>query len=453
MKRVGIVQSTAAAQPLPLSLRVVSRSIKSIAPDPNNARRHPPKQIQQLAASIATFGFIVPVLIDRSDRVISGHGRVLAAETLGLTEVPTIRIDHLSEPERRAFQIADNELSTHAEWDSNFLAEQFAILSEADLDFDIEVTGFELPVIDLLVQGRAETHVERDRDDDVVETGPMVSRIGDVWRLGPHRISCGSALDPETYAAVMGADRATMIFSDPPWNVPVQGHMGGLGKRKHRPFVQAAGEMSNVEFSAFIRGAYMQMVRYSIDGSLHYIATDWRHLRTFLEAGDDLYTEVKNLCVWNKGSGAMGSQYRSQFELFVLFKAGRAPHINNVQLGRFGRTRTNVWDYPGMNSFARASEEGNLLDLHPSVKPVALVADAILDASNRGDIVLDPFLGSGSTLIAAERTGRVARGIELDPTYVDVAIRRYQRLTKRAAVHATIPCTFDELAEQRGGAA
>jgi hypothetical protein len=208
--------------------------------------------------------------------------------------------------------------------------------------------------------------------------------------------------------------------------------------------------MSDAEFSAFARGAYTLIVRYSVDGSLHYVASDWRHVRTFLEAGDGLFTEFKNLCVWNKGTGAMGSHYRSQHELFLLFKAGTAAHINNVQLGRFGRTRTNVWDYPGMNSFARESEEGNLLDLHPSVKPVALVADAIMDASHRGDIVLDPFLGSGSTLIAAERTGRIARGIDLDPGYVDVAIRRWQRMTHRAAVHAELNVTFDELAEQEG---
>lgn len=452
MKDPRLKVASPLAHSIASSLRVVVRPIETLTPDPKNARRHPSKQIQQLAASIAAFGFIVPVLIDRHDRVVSGHGRLLAAGELGITEVPTIRIDHLNDAERRAFQIADNELTTHAEWDEDLLAEQLSILSATDLDFDIEVTGFELPVIDLMIQRRAET-LEPDQDDDVVEGGPAVSRIGDVWLLGPHRVACGSALDPATYSALMGADRATMVFTDPPWNVPVQGHIGGLGKRKHREFIQASGEMSDAEFRVFVRDAYALMVRFSVDGSLHYVACDWRHVRTFLEAGDGLYAEVKNLCVWNKGTGSMGSQYRSQFELFILFKAGKAPHINNIQLGRFGRTRTNVWDYPGMNSFARESDEGNLLDLHPSVKPVALVADAILDATHRGDIVLDPFLGSGSTVIAAERTGRIARGVELDPSYVDVVVRRYQRLTKRAVVHATIPCTFDELAEQCGGAA
>jgi DNA modification methylase len=449
MKDPRLKVATSAAHSIASSLRIVMRPIETLTPDPKNARRHPPKQVRQLAASIATFGFIVPVLVDRHDRVVSGHGRLLAARELGITEVPTIRIDHLSDAERRAFQIADNELTTHAEWDEVLLAEQLSILSATDLDFDIEVTGFELPAIDLLLQGNAEKSASADPDDAPVESGPAVSRAGDIWQLGQHRVACGSALDVATYAELMGSDRATMVFSDPPWNLPIQGHVGGLGKRKHREFIQGSGEMTDDEFARFIRDAYALMVRYSVDGSLHYIATDWRHLRTFLEAGDGLYTEVKNLCVWNKGTGSMGSQYRSQHELFVLFKSGTAPHVNNIQLGRFGRTRTNVWDYPGMNSFARASEEGNLLDLHPSVKPVALVADAILDASHRGDLVLDPFLGSGSTLIAAERTGRVCRGIELDPAYVDVAVRRWERASGRSARHATLPLTFSEVQEMR----
>ena len=433
----------------PSKLAVSYASLGSLVPDPSNPRLHSEKQLQQLERSIATFGFTVPILIDEKNRVLAGHGRLAAARRRGMDVVPVIRVSHLTDAQKRAYLIADNKLAMQASWDDALLAEQFAALAEVEIDFSLDVTGFELPEIDLIVQGASGT-AQPDPDDVPMVPAPVVSRVGDVWQLGPHRIVCGSALDSATYSALMGADRATMIFTDPPWNVPVQGHVGGLGKRKHREFVQASGEMSDSEFAQFLRAAYVLMVRYSVDGSLHFVACDWRHVRTFLEAGDGLFAEFKNLCVWNKGTGAMGSHYRSQHELFLLFKVGTAAHINNVQLGRFGRTRTNVWDYPGMNSFARESEEGNLLDLHPSVKPVALVADALMDASHRGDIVLDPFLGSGSTLIAAERTGRIARGIDLDPGYIDVAIRRWQRKTHRAAIHVGLNVTFDELAEQEG---
>jgi hypothetical protein len=212
----------------------------------------------------------------------------------------------------------------------------------------------------------------------------------------------------------------------------------------------ASGEMTEAEFTAFLTEACTLLAHYTVEGALIYIFQDWRHMGELLAAGRTAFTEFKNLCVWDKGIGGMGSQYRSQHELVFVFKHGTTSHRNNIQLGQYGRYRTNVWKYPGVNSFARATDEGNLLALHPTVKPVALVADAILDASGRGDIVLDAFLGSGTTLIAAERTGRVCHGLELDPHYVDVLIRRWQALTGQRARHAGTGTLFDDLSTKGG---
>jgi len=251
---------------------------------------------------------------------------------------------------------------------------------------------------------------------------------------------------------LMGKERAAMVFVDPPYNVPIDGHASGLGAIHHRSFPMASGEMDRSEFTAFLRQAFRNLAAFSIDGSLHYICMDWRHLAELLAAGRDIYDELKNLCVWVKDNGGMGSLYRSQHELVFVFKQGSGSHRNNVQLGQFGRNRSNVWHYPGANSFARCGEEGNLLALHPTVKPVAMVADAILDCSARGEIVLDAFLGSGTTLIAAERTGRRCCGLELDAGYVDTIIRRWQVLTGGNACHAASGRRFDDLACEAEGA-
>ena len=278
--------------------------------------------------------------------------------------------------------------------------------------------------------------------------GPPISKIGDLWLLGRHRVLCGNALDPAAFAALMGEERAAMVFTDPPYNVPIDGHASGLGAIHHRPFPMASGEMDGAEFTAFLGQAFRNLAAFSVDGSLHYICMDWRHVEELLAAGRDVYGELKNLCVWVKDNAGMGSLYRSQHELVFVFKHGRNGHRNNVQLGQFGRNRSNVWQYPGANSFARCGEEGNLLALHPTVKPVAMVADAILDCSARGDIVLDAFLGSGTTVIAAERTGRRCYGLELDPAYVDTIIRRWQALTGGSARHAVSGRSFDDLARE-----
>ena len=275
-----------------------------------------------------------------------------------------------------------------------------------------------------------------------------ISKLEDIWILGRHRLLCGTALASAAFAALMGDERGAMVFTDPPYNVAIDGHASGLGAIHHRPFPMASGEMDGAEFTAFLRQALGNLAAVSVNGSLHYICMDWRHIGELLTAGRDVYDELKNLCVWVKDNGGMGSLYRSQHELVFVFKHGRKGHRNNVQLGQFGRNRSNIWNYPGANSFSRCGEEGNLLALHPTVKPVAMVADAILDSSARGDIVLDAFLGSGTTLIAAERTARRCYGLELDPAYVDTAVRRWQALTGRSAHHALSGRSFDDLARE-----
>jgi DNA modification methylase len=436
---------------LMLRMLIVYWAIDQLKPDLANPRHHSSKQIRQIANSIETFGFNVPILIDRDGKVIAGHGRLLACRLLGITEVPTLCLDHLTPAQARAFMIADNRLTEIAVWDDQLLAQQLKDLSLLGLDFNIEVTGFEMAEIDLRI---ASLEDRPERDDDPADilpklpAGPPISKIGDLWLLGSHHVLCGNALDPTAFAALMVEERAAMVFTDPPYNVPIDGHASGLGAIHHRPFPMASGEMDRPEFTDFLGQAFGNLAAFSIDGALHYICMDWRHVQELLTAGRKPYGEPKNLCVWVKDNCGMGSLYRSQHELVFVFKYGRQGHRNNIQLGQFGRNRSNVWRYPGANSFARCGEEGNLLALHPTVKPVAMIADAILDCSARGDIVLDAFLGSGTTVIAAERSGRRCYGLELDPAYVDTVVRRWQALTGGNARHAVSGRNFDDLARE-----
>jgi DNA modification methylase len=432
-------------------LEIISRPRAELKPDLANPRQHSKKQIQQIAESIRVFGFNVPILVDRDGHVIAGHGRLLACRELGMDEVPTLCLDHLTPTQARAFRIADNKLTENATWDNRLLAEQLRDLSLSGLDFDIEVTGFEMGEIDLRIASLEDTPAAGSDPADIlpeISAPPPVSKIGDLWLLGRHRVLCGNALDPEAFTALMGAERAAMVFTDPPYNVPIEGHASGLGTIHHRPFPMASGEMNEAEFAAFLGQACRNLAAFSTAGSLHYISMDWRHLEVLLVVGREAYGELKHVCVWVKDNAGMGSLYRSQHELVLVFKQRGGPHRNNVQLGQFGRNRSNVWCYPGANSFARCGAEGNLLALHPTVKPVAMVADAILDGSARGDIVLDAFLGSGTTVIAAERTGRRCCALELDPGYVDTAIRRWQTLTGDKAQHAATGRYFDDLVRE-----
>jgi DNA modification methylase len=428
------------------ALSVVNRSLKELKPDPKNPRIHGDKQLRQIANSIKNFGFNVPVLLDGQLSVIAGHGRIEAARLLGLEQVPTISLEHLSEAQIRAFMIADNRLTENATWNESLLAEEFKNLSELELGFSLEVTGFEMGEIDVMIEDLGPTTEADVAEELPVEAqGPAVCQFGDLWILGNNRVFCGNSLEAASYRDLMQDQRAAMVFTDPPYNVAIDGHVSGKGAIQHREFAMASGEMTESQFTDFLTRACKLLAANSNDGSLHFVCMDWRHITELMLAGRQVYTEFKNLCVWAKDNGGMGSLYRSQHELVFVFKHGKASHCNNVQLGQFGRYRSNVWNYPGVNSFARSTEEGNLLALHPTVKPVALVADAILDCSKRGDIVLDAFLGSGTTVIAAERTGRRCFGIELDPRYVDTIIRRWQAFTKLEARHAQTGKSFAEV--------
>jgi len=426
-----------------LPMHVEYRPISDLKPSNRNARTHSRKQINQVARSIEEFGFTNPVLTDDTGRIIAGHCRLEAAKLLGLQEVPTLRLSHLNEAQIRAYMIADNKLAENAGWDKGILTIEFQELIE--LGFDLEFTGFSMAEIDLTL---AEIGESASSTDDAVaepEVGALpITNPGDLWQLGRHRLLHGNALDPRAYELLLQGEKATAVFADPPYNVRIDGHVSGLGKTRHREFAMASGEMSEAEFTGFLTDLFGNLVQNSKDGSIHFICMDWRHLRETLAAGNATYDELKNLCVWNKNNAGMGSLYRSKHELVLVFKHGQASHLNNVELGRHGRSRSNVWDYSGVNTFRPGRDE--TLSAHPTVKPVALVADAILDVTRRKDTILDPCGGSGTTLIAAERTGRDARLIEIDPRYCDAIVRRWQKATGKQAIHAESGRTFDDIA-------
>lgn len=398
------------------------------------------KQIVMLARNIDTFGFLVPCLIDESNRLLTGIARVLAAERLGMKVIPVIRIQHLSDAEKRGFIIADNKLVEMGAWDPNILRSELQFFTDLNIDFDFSVLGFETAEVNIILDAS-----DCADDDTAIRIAPnqkAISCIGDLWHAGPHRVYCGDALAANSYEALLAGERARLVFTDPPYNVRIQGHVGGSGGVQHREFSMASGEMAADQFTSFLTRAMKNLATYSLDGSLHYLFMDWRHCREILAAGNAVYSELKNICVWRKTNAGMGSLYRSQHELVFVFKNGFAPHINNINLGVSGRNRTNVWDYGGINGFGKHRDE--LLAMHPTVKPVALVADVIKDASARGDLVLDAFGGSGSTLMAAERTKRRAALIEIDPLYVDAAVRRWQASTGQQAVCVHSGATFAE---------
>ena len=403
----------------------------NLIPDPDNPRKHGRAQIRAIARSIEAFGFNAPILVDKNNKIVAGHGRYEAAKLLGLDKVPIVSLSHLTETQARAYLLADNKLTDRSTWDAPKLAIHLKELSDLVLDFDIEATGFEPPEIDLRIQS-LDSALEDADDQFELATGPAVSRTGDLWLLGPHRLYCGSALDATSYDALSNGERAAAAITDAPYNVRIDGHVSGNGRTTHREFAMASGEMSEAEFSDFLHQTFQRIIAYCRDGAMIYSFMDWRHMAEILAAGRAANLDLLNLCVWAKTNGGMGSLYRSRHELVFVFKSGHDPHTNNIQLGRFGRNRSNVWNYPGANSFARNSSKKQM-NSHPTVKPIALVADAMLDCTKRNDIVIDPYLGSGTTILAAERTGRRCHGIEIDGRYVDTAIKRWERLTKQEA--------------------
>jgi 16S rRNA G966 N2-methylase RsmD len=431
-------------------MQIESLPIESLKPYEQNARTHSKRQIRQIAKSIQRFGFCNPVLIDDEKRIIAGHGRVVAAKMLGIEQVPTVRLMHLSEIEKRAYILADNRLAEKAGWDREILAIELQAL--VALNFEVELTGFETAEIDLIIDEGSNASGESGEGEDdmpVYAAGPAVTQLGDLWELGSHRLLCADARVRASYERVLDDRKADFVFTDPPYNVPIDGHVCGLGRIRHADFAMGCGEMSEAEFTSFLKTIYIELAHHTVDGSIHQICMDWRHMPEMLTAGHAVFSELKNLCVWNKSNAGMGTFYRSKHELIFVWKNGTAPHINTFELGQYGRSRSNVWDYAGVNSLKPGQLEE--LAMHPTVKPVALVADAIKDCSRRNGLVLDPFAGSGTVLIAAERTGRKARALEIDPHYVDVAVKRWQHYTGKTATLVSTGATFEEIAERRAG--
>lgn len=403
-------------------LAITYRPPASLVPDPRNARTHSKRQVEQIRASIEAFGFTNPILADPDGKIIAGHGRLLAAKTQGLAEVPVITLAGLSEAQQRALLIADNKIALNAGWDLEILQGELGALSTLDLGIDVTLTGFSTGEIDVILNETA------DPDDEVIPAVPAKprTRTGDIWVLGDHRIGCGDCRGQAFLRRIIGSDMPVdAAFLDPPYNVPISGH--AVAKGRHREFAFASGEMSEAEFRSFLSQTLGAAVEVSRPGAVHFVCMDWRHMDDVSAVGRTLYGDLLNICVWNKSNAGMGSLYRSKHELVFVYRVGKEPHLNMVELGRHGRNRTNVWDYASVNSMRGSRRED--LALHPTVKPTGLVADAIQDVTRRGDLVLDLFLGSGTTLLAADRAGRRFRGIDIDPGYVDVAVERWSART------------------------
>jgi DNA modification methylase len=438
------------ASHLSLAIRYISPS--ELIEYPNNPRAHSPDQIEKISESIKAFGFVSALIVDPEGELIAGHGRLAAAKLLGLERVPVVCLDHLDDAQKRALRIADNRLAELADWDQGLLATEFSSLveleSKCDLNFELEITGFSFGAIDQTI----ETAWKGDApdSDDVVEPDfgvPTVSRIGDKWLLNEHSILCGDARDDKVHARARNGLSAQVAICDPPYNVKGDGHISGRGKVVHPDFLMASGEMSHADFTSFLADFLRSTLNSLAPGGVLFVFMDWRHQHEILDAARSVGLTLLNLCVWNKGTGGMGSLYRSQHELVFVFKKGHVPHKNRVELGRHGRCRTNVWNYPGLASFGLNRLEQ--LAEHPTIKNCAMIADAIRDVSDRNDVVIDPFCGSGTTILASAKTGRRAHTIELDPKYVDVAVRRWEKWSGKKAQHADSGLTFAEEAARR----
>ena len=412
-----------------------------------NPRVHNADQIGRIARSIEKFGFNGAILIDENNEIIAGHGRLEGAKRAGLTELPCIRKVGLTEQEKRAYRIADNKIAEQAGWNRGLLAGEFRLLIEAE--FELELTGFDLPEIDLVVsqveEGSPRGQDDEDRLPDSAE-GPAVTQTGDTWLLGRHRLYCGDSRERASFDQALGKGQAHALFADAPYNVDIS-DVVGRGRVRHRQFAMASGEMPRGEFEAFLSKCFGHAADCLVPGAVAFVMMDWRHIGEVLQAGNAAFAELKNLCVWNKVNAGMGSFYRSQHELVFVWKSKGGDSINNVRLGRYGRNRSNVWTYAGANGFRAGRTED--LSVHPTVKPVALVADAIRDVTHRGHVVLDPFAGSGTTIMACEKTGRSARAIEIDPRYCDAALRRFEQQTGEAPILAETGQTFDQVRQVR----
>jgi DNA modification methylase len=426
-----------------VEIQIQYRAVGDIVLDSRNPRQHSQSQVSQIADSIREFGFVMPIVVDHVSQVVIGHGRVLAARKLGMQRVPVVEIRHLSRVQLKALRIADNRLAQHAHWDERLLGESFLELKELELDFDLSITGFSLPEIDLTLQKLDEGLIIENNNEPDVMTGVPVCRPGDIWQLGDHRVHCGDATSEDAFDELMKEERANVVFVDPPHNVPIGGNVSGTGKIGRHEFVNGSGELSRGQFTRLLTSSCALLAKYSGSGTIHFVCMDWRHAEELLAAGRDVYSELKNIVVWVKRDAGLGSLYPSQHELVFVFKSGTGRHTNNIEFRKDGRNRTNVWRYDSASTRGRKGK--NLLKLDPAAKPVQLVMDALDDCSNRGEVVLDSFLGGGTTLLAAERMGRICRGIELDPLCVDTAIRRWQNLTGRDAIRLSDGKLFREI--------
>ncbi|GHT98690.1 methyltransferase [Alphaproteobacteria bacterium] len=407
--------------------------------------------VDKMVACIKEFGFRIPIVAKSDGTVVDGHLRLKAARKLAIKEVPVVIADDLTDTQIKAFRLVANQSANWAEWNEELLKLELEDLK--NLDFDLDLTGFDLNEVERLL--RNEEIQEDDFEESIPdENVPVISKVGDLWILGKHRLLCGDSTKMEDIKKLMDDDVADMVFCDPPYNVRIN-NIIGLGSVHHDEFVMASGEMSEQEFIDFLTIVFKNLVAVSKDGSIHYHCMDWKHIYEIIVAGRAAYTEFKQMCVWNKDNGGMGTFYRSKHELIFVFKNGTAKHTNTFELGQNGRYRTNVWDYAGINSFVskeRTEKNGHivsggseLLKMHPTVKPVKLVADAILDCSLDGELILDLFGGSGTTLIASEETDRKCCMMELDPKYVDVIIRRWEKATGKQAILESTGKTFEEM--------
>lgn len=414
--------------------------------DQRPTKKHSARQIKKLAASIDRLGFNVPVLVDDDLQVISGHGRIAAAKLIGLDTLPVIRIAHLDAQQRRLFAIFDNKVATEGTIDLEAVRLELAEIVIADPELDLTDSGFEIAEIDAM-NGLARTNELDDLDDDPEPPTHPVSRVGDLWLLGRHRLICGDATDAAVIDALVAGRRIRALISDPPYNLAIPGVVSGKGRVKHDNFVMASGEMSHDEFIDFLSRFLAAAIPHLVDGAMALLFMDWRHIAELLRAGETQGLVHRQLLVWAKSNPAMGALWRNAHELVAVFKHGDAPYVDNVQLGKFGRNRSNVLHYPGANVPTKGRRRA--LELHATVKPVALIADLILDVTNPGDSVLDCFGGSGTTLIAADAVARDACLAELDPRYVDTIIERWLRKSGQPVTLAATGETWEMVRDAR----
>ena len=435
------------------SLQIENVPIARLKSFKKNPRDHSKAHVAEVAQSIGAFGMNVPILCDEGYEIIAGHATLLACKLLGMKTVPVICLGHLTEPEKIAFRIAHNRLCEKGRWDPELLVANFEILYEQDLSFDFEATGFSTGEIDVMRIGGKEAvksaAAAARLTEEVVELPDQakepVSRLLDRFQIGPHIVVNGDARDPSAYKLALGDERADLALCDAPYGCAIAGHASGSGRIKHEDFIEGCN-LSPEELRALIGGASALQAAFSKPGAYNIQFSDWRAMFDMQLINREIYDSLKHICIWKKTNGGMGSLWRGAWEGILVYRVAGGTSRNNVMLGAHGRNRTDVFEYAGVNTFKAGRMEE--LMAHPTCKPVPLLADLILDVTPIGGIVLDVFLGSGSTILGAHETKRRGVGIELDPKFVDVAVRRIEKRVGKPAIHQT-GITFDELAAER----